>query len=158
MLATEKLKLLDITLPQVPSPKGSYQPAVQVDNLVYVSGQLPIKNGNLLYAGRVPNEVAMDLAKDAAALCFVNALASLSTLDISIDQIEHVVKLSGYVQSEKDFQQHPQIINGASDLCLEIFGEKGVHSRIAVGVYTLPLNAPVELEALFQLKPTRTEK
>ncbi len=150
-LATH-LTALGLELPPAPKPIGSYVPAVRTGNLVFVSGQLPMKQGVLAYAGRVGEDVEVAQAQGAARLCFLNALAALGSLpDCGPEHIVRVVKLTGYVQCTAEFTEQAQVINGASDLSRLLFGEAGVHSRAAVGVYALPLNAPVEIEAIFEV-------
>ena len=138
--------------PAVPKPAGAYVPALQTGNLVYVSGQLPMKAGKLIYTGKVGDVLSLSDAFHAAALCFVNCLASLQYLELTPDKIEKVIRITGHVQCHVNFNQIPQVINGASELCLQVFGEDGRHTRAALGAYSLPLDACVELETIFQVK------
>lgn len=142
----DKLKQLNITLPTPPKPAGSYIPVVVTGNLAFVSGQIPMQDGKVLYAGKVPSEKSIQEAQEAAKLCAINLLAQLKANLGSLDKITKIVRVSGFVNCTPDFAEHPKIINAASDLFFEIFGEKGKHSRIAVGVANLPLNSTVEID------------
>lgn len=144
----EKLKLLGITLPTPPKPAGSYIPVVTSGNLVFVSGQIPMQDGKVSYTGKVPTERTIEDAQNAAKICAVNILAQIKANLGSLDRISKIVRVSGFVNSTGDFAEHPKIINSASDLFFEIFGEKAKHSRIAVGVSSLPLNSTVEIDMI----------
>jgi enamine deaminase RidA (YjgF/YER057c/UK114 family) len=126
-------------------------PAVRTGNLVFVAGQLPMRDGKLVYQGKVGEDVDMEQAQDAARICFLNALAALASVGVSPERVTRVIRLGGFVQCTDGFADQPRVINGASDLCRELFGEVGAHARAAVGVNALPLNAPVEIEALFEV-------
>jgi len=142
----DKLKQLGITLPTPPKPAGSYIPVVTSGNLAFVSGQIPMQDGKVLFSGKVPTEKSAEEAQAAAKLCAVNLLAQLKANLGSLDRITKIVRVSGFVNCTPDFAEHPKIINAASDLFFEIFGEKGKHTRIAVGVANLPLNSTVEID------------
>ena len=144
----EKLKSLGITLPTPPKPAGSYIPVVTSGNLAFVSGQIPMQDGKVAYMGKVPTERTIEDAQSAAKICAVNILAQLKANLGSLDRISKIVRVSGFVNSTGDFTEHPKIINAASDLFFEIFGEKAKHSRIAVGVSSLPLNSTVEIDMI----------
>lgn len=144
----EKLKSLGITLPTPPKPAGSYIPVVISGNMAFVSGQIPMQDGKVAYTGKVPTERTVEDAQSAAKICAVNILAQLKANLGSLDKISKIVRVSGFVNSASDFTEHPKIINAASDLFFEIFGEKGKHSRIAVGVSSLPLNSTVEIDMI----------
>ncbi|TBR25832.1 MAG: RidA family protein [Candidatus Nitrosotenuis sp.] len=144
----EKLKSLGITLPTPPKPAGSYIPVVISGNMAFVSGQIPMQDGKVAYTGKVPTERTIEDAQNAAKICAVNILAQLKANLGSLDKISKIVRVSGFVNSASDFTEHPKIINAASDLFFEIFGEKGKHSRIAVGVSSLPLNSTVEIDMI----------
>jgi len=147
----EKLAALDIILPIPPKPAGSYIPVVKTGNLLFVSGQIPMKEGKVIFQGKVPVNITIDDAQKAAKLCIVNALAQLKAEIGSLDKISKIVKVSGFVNSSQDFAEQPKIINAASDLLFEIFGDKGKHSRIAVGVASLPLNSAVEIDMIVEI-------
>jgi len=147
----EKLKSLNITLPSPPKPAGAYVHVIKSDHTVYVSGQIPIKDGKLAFKGKVPNDQSLEQAQEAAKLCALNALAQLKSELGSLDKISKILRVSGFVNSVPDFTEQPKIINSASDLLFEIFGEKGKHSRIAVGVASLPLGATVEIDMIVEI-------
>jgi enamine deaminase RidA (YjgF/YER057c/UK114 family) len=147
----ERLQALGIELPAAPRPVASYVPAVEAGELLFISGQLPFRDGILLHTGRVPAPVAVEAAQQAARQCVINALAVVREQLGTLDRVKRLVRLSGYVASSPDFYQQPAVINGASDLLEAIFGTAGKHSRIAVGVASLPLNAPVELDLIMQI-------
>jgi len=147
----KKLESLDIILPTPPKPAGSYVPVTVSGNLVFVSGQIPIQDGKLAYKGKVPTEQSLENAQMAAKLCIINALAQLKEELGSLDNISKVIKVSGFVNSTQEYTEHPKVINAASDLLYKIFGKNGQHSRIAVGVASLPLNSTVEIDMLVEI-------
>jgi len=151
MSAEERLKELGIELPELPKPLGSYVPFVRTGNLVYLSGMLPLMHGKLLYSGRVGEKVSLDEAVDAARRSAINAIAVLRSAIGSLDSLKRCVKVTGFVASAHDFTDQPKVINGASDLLREVFGEAGLHARAAVGVHILPMNSPVEIEFIFEV-------
>ena len=146
----EKLKSLNIVLPNPPSPAGAYIPVVKSGNTAYVSGQIPIEDGKVAFKGKVPSEQSLEQAQKAARLCAINSLAQLKTELGSLDKISRILRVSGFVNSESDFTGQPKVINAASDLLFEIFGDKGKHSRIAVGVASLPLGSTVEIDMIVE--------
>jgi len=146
----EKLNELSIKLPTPPSPAGSYIPVVTTGNLAFVSGQIPMKNGNVIFQGKVPENQSVDSARDAAKICIINGLAQLKANLGSLDRIVKFVRISGFVNSNSDFIEQPKVINAASDLLVEIFGDMAKHSRIAVGVASLPLNSTVEIDMVVE--------
>ena len=146
----EKLKSLDISLPTPPKPAGSYVPVVVARDFAYVSGQIPMKDGKVIYTGKVPSIQTIEDAQKAAKLCAINALAQLKSELGNLDRIKKIVRVSGFVNATEDFAAHPKVINAASDLLFEIFGDIGKHSRIAVGVNSLPLNSTVEIDMIVE--------
>ena len=152
MTPEEKIKSLGIGLHTIPKPLGSYVPFVRTGNLVYLSGMLPLKDGNLLKTGRVGDTVSLDDAVFCARTAAINALAVLKSAVGSLDNVKRCVKISGFVASSADFTDQPKVINGASDFLFEVFGEAGRHARAAVGVNILPLNSPVEIEFIFEVR------
>lgn len=148
----QKIESLGLTLPAVPEPIAEYLPAKKVGNLVYVSGQGPIKNGEFLYIGKVGRGVSLEEAYACAEQCCLNALAAVKSAAGSLDEIDEIVKLRGFVNSADDFLEQPKVINGASELLVKIFGEKGRHARAALGTSVLPDDIPVELEMIVKLK------
>ena len=152
MSIKEKLSALGLTLPTAAAPVAAYVPAVKSGNLVFTAGQLPVVNGKLVKEGKVASDVTAEDAKELAQLCALNALAAIS-LVAEIDQIERVVRVGGFVNCAPGFIAIPGVVNGASELLIKIFGDvNGKHARTAVGVAELPLNAPVEIEMVVQLK------
>ncbi|MGV0644768.1 RidA family protein [Mycolicibacterium sp. XJ879] len=145
-----RLAELGIELPAVVPPVAAYVPAVRTGNLVYTAGQLPMKDGALLQAGKVGAEVSPEGAKALARVCALNALAAVDSL-AGIDAVARVVKVVGFVASAPGFHGQPGVINGASELFGEVFGAAGAHARSAVGVSALPLDAPVEVEVIVEL-------
>ena len=151
VMIDEKLVLLNITLPTPPKPAGSYIPVVKTGNLVFVSGQIPMKDGQVQFKGQVPTIISIEDAQKAAKLCIINVLAQLKAELGTLDKISRIVRVSGFVSSSQEFFEHPKIINAASDLLFEIFGEKGKHARVAVGVASLPLNSAVEIDLIAEI-------
>ena len=147
----EKLVALNIVLPTPPKPAGSYTPVVKTGNLIFVSGQIPIKEGKVIFQGKVPIHVSIDDAQKAAKLCIINVLAQLKAELGTLDKVRRIVRISGFVNSSQDFTDQSKVINAASDLLFEIFGENGKHSRIAVGVASLPLNSTVEIDLIAEI-------
>ena len=146
----EKLKELGINIPTPPSPAGSYIPVVTTGNLAFVSGQIPMKEGKVIFEGKVPENQSVDSAREAAKICIINGLAQLKINLGSLDKITKFVRISGFVNSSPDFAEQPKIINAASDLLVEVFGDMAKHSRIAVGVANLPLNSTVEIDMIVE--------
>jgi enamine deaminase RidA (YjgF/YER057c/UK114 family) len=143
----DRLTALGIVLPPAPKPVASYVPSVRSGGLVFVSGQLPFKDGQLLASGRVPSQVPLDAAREAARQCILNGLAVLAAeLGGDLDRVRRIVRLGVFVCSDAGFADQPKVANGASDLLAEIFGERGRHARAAVGSIALPLGAAVEVE------------
>ncbi|MDC0450878.1 RidA family protein [Nitrosopumilus sp.] len=145
----EKLKTLEITLPTPPTPAGSYVPAIKTGNLLFISGQIPMEEGKVIFTGKVTDD-NIETAKKSAKMCAINLLAQMKRELGSLDKVTKIVRISGFVNSDPEFYQHPKIINAASDLFFEIFGDKGKHSRIAVGVSVLPLNSMTEIDAIVE--------
>jgi enamine deaminase RidA (YjgF/YER057c/UK114 family) len=148
--ARARLEQLGVVLPQVAAPLAAYLPAVRTGNLVYTSGQLPIEGGKLAATGKVGAEVSSEQGKALARICALNALAAVGSV-VDIDTVARVVKVVGFVASAPDFNGQPNVINGASDLLAEVFGDNGAHARSAVGVSELPLDAPVEVELIVEV-------
>ena len=145
----EKIKALEITLPNPPTPAGSYIPAVKTGNLLFISGQIPMEEGKVLFTGKVSDD-NLETAQKSAKMCAINLLAQMKRELGNLDKVTRIVRLSGFVNSDPEFYQHPKVINAASDLIFEIFGDKGKHSRIAVGVTCLPLNSMTEIDAIVE--------
>ncbi len=147
----EKLQSLNISLPTPPKPAGSYIPVVVSKSWAFVSGQIPIKDGKVAFIGKVPTSQSIENAQKAAKLCAINALAQLKAELGDLDKIQKIIKVSGFVNSEQNFSEHPKVINAASDFLYDVFGEKGKHSRIAIGVNSLPLDSTVELDMIVEI-------
>ncbi len=149
-IITERLAELGIALPAVTKPLAAYVPAVRTGNLVYTAGQLPLVDGELAHTGKTGAEVTPEHARVAARICALNALAAVDSL-VGVDSITRIVKVVGFVASAPGFSGQPGVINGASELLGEVFGEAGAHARSAVGVSELPLDAPVEVELIVEV-------
>ena len=149
----ENIKKLDLKIPDLPSPLANYVPYKVSDNTVYVSGQGPVIDGKIIYTGKVGNEISQEEGVKAAELCCVNIIAALkSSINGDWNKLDTFLKLGGFVNCDNDFSDQPKIINGASDLLVNIFGDKGRHSRFAVGSNALPLNISVEIDAIIKIK------
>jgi enamine deaminase RidA (YjgF/YER057c/UK114 family) len=144
----EKLVSLGIRLPIPPEPVGSYLPVVLSGNLAFVAGQIPIEGKQVKFRGKVDS---IEIGQEAARLCTINALAQLKSSLGSLDRIKRVIKVTGFVNCDLSFADHAKVINGASDLLVNLFGEKGKHARVAVGVSSLPLDSSVELEFITEI-------
>jgi enamine deaminase RidA (YjgF/YER057c/UK114 family) len=146
----DKLKSLGITLPQAAAPAANYVPWVISGNQVFVSGQLPMEDGKIAVAGRLGDNVSLEDGQRAARLCAVNILAQARAALGDLDRVTRIVRLGGFVASADSFTDQPKVVNGASDLMVEVFGDKGRHARAAVGVNTLPLGVAVEIDAIIE--------
>lgn len=149
---SERLRSLGITLATPAKPVAAYVPTVRTGSLLYVSGQVPFRDGALLATGTVPGAVSLERAQECARQCAINALSAAAAELGTIDRIRRVVRLGVWVASEPGFTAQPSVANGASELMLAVFGEQGRHARAAVGSIALPLGAPVEVEALFEVE------
>lgn len=150
----QRLAQLGITLPEAGSPMANYVPYVVAGGIVYLSGQLPRAEGKLLYSGKLGRELDVDKGKAAARLCGLNLLAQLkAACGGNLDRVVRCVRLTGYVNSDPEFAEQPQVVNGASDLMTEVFGDRGRHARTAVSAGALPAKAAVEVEAVFEISP-----
>ncbi|MDY0235352.1 MAG: RidA family protein [Gudongella sp.] len=148
----KKLKELNIELPGEPKAMGTYRPARWSGNTIYLSGNGPMKNGKLIYTGKLGKDLTIEEGYDAARLSIINIIGVLKYELGDLDRIEKFVKLLGFVASTDDFYEQPSVINGASDLLVEVFGEKGMHARSAIGTSVLPFNLPVEIEVMVEIK------
>jgi enamine deaminase RidA (YjgF/YER057c/UK114 family) len=151
MSVSARLSELGITIPEVVPPVAAYVPAVVTGRYVYTSGQLPMRDGVMIAEGLVGADVDADVAKDCARQSAINALAAAQSVIGSLDRVTRVVKVVGFVASAPGFTGQPAVINGASEVLLEIFGDAGRHARSAVGVAALPINAPVEVEMVLEV-------
>jgi enamine deaminase RidA (YjgF/YER057c/UK114 family) len=149
----KRLSEIGVVLPPPGTPAGNYVPFVVVGDLVFMAGQVAREAGKMKYTGKVGGNVTVEDGRAAARLCAVNLLAQLkAACGGDLDRVERCVRLGGFVNSAPDFLDHPKVVNGASDLMVEVFGEHGQHARTAVGVAALPLDSAVEVEAIFLLK------
>ncbi|WP_420547298.1 RidA family protein [Curvivirga sp.] len=147
-----KLQELGIELPNAPQPAGSYVQHYQSGNLLFVAGQIPFWNGELKFQGKVGQEFSIEEGQEAAKTCALNIIAQIKDAVGDLDKVARIVRLNGFVNCPTDFADHPKVINGASDLMGEIFGEKGKHTRIALGAGSLPLNVAVEIDAVIEIE------
>jgi len=146
-----KLHSMGLALPEVPTPVAAYVNFVRSGNLLFLSGGLPI-DGNRKVIGKVPTDISVDEAKEAARMIMLNRLAVIRDAVGSLDKIKQIVALNGFVNSEADFYDHPQVINGASEFLVELLGDKGKHSRTALGANALPLNVAVEINLIVEVE------
>ena len=151
MSAEENLNKLKINLPKAHDHVGSYLASKIIGNLVYISGQLPLNQEGKLIKGKIGKDLSLEQGRDSAKLCALNLLAQLKKLIGSLDKVKSCIKITGYVNSTDFFIDQPKVINGASDLISQIFGDKGKHTRAAVSVNSLPLGAAVEVEGIFEI-------
>ena len=147
-----RINELNLSLPESPKPVAAYIPAKQTGNLVFTAGQLPMVNSEIISKGLLGQDVEIDEANKAARICTLNALAAIKGVIGDLDRIKQIVRVVGYVASVPTFTQQPAVVNGASELLLEIFGENGKHARSAVGMAVLPLNASVEIELTVEVE------
>ncbi|MGD8768311.1 MAG: RidA family protein [Methyloceanibacter sp.] len=147
-----RLRALDLELPEAKPPIASYVPFVHINGQLLVSGQLPIRDGAIAVTGHVGGEVSLAAGQDAARLCALNILAQAKLALGDLDRIVQLLRINGFVSAVPEFGDHPKVINGASDLLVDILGDKGRHTRIAIGCSSLPLNAAVEIDAVFAIE------
>jgi len=147
-----RLAELGISLPQVAKPLAAYVPAVRTGNLVFISGQLPLVNGELQCQGLLGRDVPVAQAAAAARLCAINGLAALKTVEPDLNRVKRIVKLTGFVSCTPEFTAQPTVVNGASELLQAVFGERGTHARSSVGMAGLPLGAAVEVEMIVEVE------
>jgi len=146
----DRLHSLGITLPPVSGPFGSYLPARRVGNLIFVAGQLPMKDGKLMSTGPIPSRCSLEDARAAARQCVINAIAAVQSVPGGVDSIAGVVRVGAFVRSDDTFTEQPKVADAASEFLAEVFGDAGKHARAAVGVNTLPRDASVEIEVVFE--------
>ena len=152
-LFEENIKSLGLNIPELPKALANYVPYKIVGNTIYISGQAPAQNGEIVYKGKVGADITVEDGIEAAKLCEINIIAAVKAgLDGNWDKLDSFVKLTGYVNCKDNFTDQPKVINGASDMLVDIFGEQGRHARVAVGSNALPLGIAVEIDALIQLK------
>ncbi len=147
----EKLNELGIEIPEAPKPLASYIPVTKVGNLVFTAGQIPMKNGELIYKGKVGKDITLESGVKAAELCTINCLSVIKSLIGNLDSIKRIVKVTVFVNSADGFSDQPKVANGASDLLVNVFGDNGKHVRSAVGVNELPIDCAVEIEMIVEV-------
>ncbi len=152
MTAEEKLNRMGMALPPAAKPVGAYVPYLRTGNLIFTSGQLPLKEGKLIYEGKVGADLTPEQGYEAARVTALNALAQIKAAVGDLEKIAQIVRLEGFVNSAPGFTGQPKVLNGASEFLIEVFGERGRHTRYAVGTSELPLNAPVELALTVEIK------
>ena len=148
----DRLAELGLSVPEVAKPVAAYVPAVVSGDLVFTSGQLPMRGGELMYTGKVGGEIGPEEAKECAQQCVLNAIAAVKSVIGDLDRVAQVVKVVAFIASTPDFTGQPQVANGASELLGQVFGDAGIHARSAVGVPVLPLDAPVEVELIVRIR------
>lgn len=151
MNAEQKLSAMGIELPEASAPKAMYIPVKQVGNLLFLSGQIPLRNGQLAYTGKLGKELSLAEGEEAARICIINMLSALKGYLNDLDKIKNVVKLQAFVSCVPGFDKQHILINAASQMLYDVFGECGRHTRTAIGTNQLPLDAPVEIEAIFEI-------
>lgn len=151
MNPSDKLKELGIELPEAAKPLASYVPSLRTGNYVFISGNLPVRDGKLVYEGKVPTDLRIEDGYEAAKLAAINIIAAIKGEIGDLSKVKRIVRLNGFVQSADDFVMQPKVINGASDLFMEVFGDIGKHTRAVMGVNSLPLNSPVEIDAIIEI-------
>lgn len=151
MSIDERLKELGIILPPAPQPLGAYIPCVRSGNLLFLSGILPLREGKLLKTGRVGESLSLEEARQEARQVVINALSIVKATIGDLDLVSRCIKLNGYIASSPDFTEQPSVLNTASELLYKVFGERGRHARVAIGVNILPLNSPIEIDFIFEV-------
>jgi len=152
MTAEDNLKNLNIKLPKAPKPVGAYVAYKKIGNLVFISGQISLRSNGDLIKGKIGSDLSLEQGKEAAQVCAINILSQIkSACNDDLSKIKNCIKITGFVNSKDDFIDQPKVINSASELMVKIFEEKGIHSRAAISVNSLPLGAAVEIEAIFEI-------
>ena len=151
MIIEAKLAELGIDLPEAPAPVAAYQPWIRAGSLIFTSGQLPFRNGEISYAGKLGAELSNEDGYQAARQAALNAIAHIKSATGDLDKVKTIIRIEGYVHCAEGFRDHPQVLNGASDLIAEIFGDRGIHTRLALGINEMPLNAAVQLAMIVEV-------
>lgn len=147
----KKMRGLGLELPEVPKPVASYVPAVRSGNYVYTSGQVPFAKGELMYRGKLGGDLTIEQGYECARVTALNCLAAVKSVTDDLDRVKQIVRVTGFINSAPGFGDQPKVLNGASDLLVEIFGERGKHSRLAIGTSELPLGAPLEIDMVVEI-------
>jgi len=148
----KRIRSLGLELPEVPKPVASYVPAVKSGNYVFVSGQIPFVKGELKYKGKVGKDLTLEEGYECAKMTVLNCLAAIKSVTQDLDCVKQVVRVTGFINSAPGFSEQPKVLNGASDLLVQIFGERGKHSRLAIGVSELPLGAALEIDLIVEIE------
>jgi len=148
----KRIKSLGLELPEVPKPVASYVPALKSGNYVFTSGQIPFVKGELKYKGKVGKDLTLEEGYECAKMTVLNCLAAIKSVIEDLDRIKQVVRVTGFINSAPGFVEQPKVLNGASDLLVQIFGERGKHSRLAIGVSELPLGAALEIDLIVEIE------
>ena len=151
MIIEAKLAELGIDLPEAPAPVAAYQPWIRAGSRIFTSGQLPFRNGEISYAGKLGAELSNEDGYQAARQAALNAIAHIKSATGDLDKVKTIIRIEGYVHCAEGFRDHPQVLNGASDLIAEIFGDRGIHTRLALGINEMPLNAAVQLAMIVEV-------
>ncbi len=151
MNPSDKLSELGIELPETAKPLASYVPSLRTGNYIFISGNLPIRDGKLVFEGKVPLDLSIEDGYEAAKIAAINIMAAIKGEIGDLAKVKRIVRLNGFVQCSDDFTMQPKVINGASDLFVEVFGDIGKHTRAVMGVNSLPLNSPVEIDAIIEI-------
>lgn len=147
----KKMRGLGLELPEVPKPVASYVPAVRSGNYVYTSGQVPFVKGELMHRGKLGGDLTIEQGYECARVTAMNCLAAVKSVIDDLDRVKQIVRVTGFINSAPGFTDQPKVLNGASDLLVEIFGERGKHSRLALGASELPLGAPLEIDMVVEI-------
>jgi enamine deaminase RidA (YjgF/YER057c/UK114 family) len=147
----KKMRGLGLELPEVPKPVASYVPAVRSGNYVYTSGQVPFVKGELMHKGKLGGDLTIEQGYECARATAMNCLAAVKSVIDDLDRVKRIVRVTGFINSAPGFTDQPKVLNGASDLLVEIFGERGKHSRLAIGTSELPLGAPLEIDMVVEI-------
>jgi enamine deaminase RidA (YjgF/YER057c/UK114 family) len=147
----KKMRGLGLELPEVPKPVASYVPAVRSGNYVYTSGQVPFVKGELMHRGKLGGDLTIEQGYECARVTALNCLAAVKSVIDDLDRVKQIVRVTGFINSAPGFTDQPKVLNGASDLLVEIFGERGKHSRLALGTSELPLGAPLEIDMVVEI-------
>jgi enamine deaminase RidA (YjgF/YER057c/UK114 family) len=147
----KKMRGLGLELPEVPKPVASYVPAVRSGNYVYTSGQVPFVKGELMHRGKLGGDLTIEQGYECARVTAMNCLAAVKSVIDDLDRVKRIVRVTGFITSAPGFTDQPKVLNGASDLLVEIFGERGKHSRLAIGTSELPLGAPLEIDMVVEI-------
>ncbi len=152
MKIEQRIEEMGLTLPEVPAPLAAYVPGQKTGRFIFTAGQLPLQGGELKYKGKLGQDYSVEEGYEAAKICLLNCLGVIKKIAGDLDKVKQVVKINGFVNSDPNFTDQPKVLNGASELCVELFGKNGEHARAAVGSVSLPMGAAVEVEMIVELE------